>query len=98
MIGDESHYLFVCHSFANVRKRYLPNVLYDNIDVSLNWKKIFKLDTKQLVGVSRFINIILKHFDSKLSSKNKSNKNEFILKTTETRCGRKIKPPSRFDL
>ena len=40
MIGDESHYLFVCHSFANVRKRYLPNVLYDNMDVSLTWKKL----------------------------------------------------------
>ena len=97
LIGDESHYLFECNFFDKVRKRYWFNGLYNNADISLSWKKIINLDTKSLVGVSRFIKIIQKQFDSKFSSRLKIDDNDYVLKTTETRFGRKIKIPKRFD-
>ena len=61
-------------------------------------KKLINLDTKSLVGVSRFIKIIQKQFDSKFSSRLEIDENDYVLKTTETRFGRKIKLPKRFDL
>ena len=97
LIGDESHHLFEYNFFDKVRKRYLSNDLYNNADISLSWKKIINLDTKSLVGVSRFIKIIQKQFDSKFSSRLKIDENDYVLKTTETSFGRKIKLPKTFD-
>ena len=97
-VGVESHYLFACQHFGNVRKRFLPDVIYDKNDMPSSWKNVLNSDTPHLIGVSRFIKIILKKFNSKFSSKSNSNKNNFNFKSTQTRCGRKVKPPIRFDL
>ena len=69
------------------------------MSLSISWKKLLNLDVKGLVKISKFIKIILKHFDTGSESTNfeKLNANDvYVLKTTETRCGRKVVQPVRY--
>ena len=99
VVGDESHYLFSCSFFKNERKRFLPNMIMDDVcSLSIRWKKLFELELKDMVKISKFIKKIVDYFKDDDSNKSdKFDKSDvYILSTTETRCGRKIIRPLRF--
>ena len=90
-IGDESHYLFDCSFFNRDRIRFLPSNLTSCNSHKLAWEKIFKMDSSQLINVSKFIKIIWDQFKYKKPDKN------FKLQAI-TRAGRRVKAVNRLNL
>ena len=101
LVGDESHYLFICSFFEKERKRFLPDFVNTlSNDISKYWKELFSLDIKSLVQVSKFIKLIVNYFDSISPSFERSEKinkaDIYVLTTKKTKCGRDIVKPIRY--
>ena len=63
------------------------------------WKKLLDLDIKSLVGVSKFVKMIVDYFDINSNKPDRIEKcinSNFVLSTKETKCGRKISRPLRY--
>ena len=63
-VGDEHHYLLVCDHFRVERVKFIDQVHFTNPNIS-NYKHLLSsTDTQELINLSTFISIILKHFSS----------------------------------
>ena len=67
-IGDEFHYLFICNYFQAERKQFLKSYFYKRPNV-IKFKELFSTDNvKDLIQLSKFVDIIIKKFSCHLST------------------------------
>ena len=61
-IGYEFHYLFVCDHFISDRKKYLSLYLYKSPNIIKFEELFFSANTRKLVKLSSFVEIIMNKF------------------------------------